>query len=299
MMNTSNTRREPFPSPSEKEDLNKAIKELRLNLKNPPEDFDKNEGRLKLADLLIGRNDASDYIEASKIYDEIINTTLPGKLRCEAMIGKAELLTQSRDNEDIKIGLNLSQKSLEELSGKGDDYFETKAKLVKAELLLRRGKEWDNSEALKIYEEILSNPSTSNYFGMRALVGKIDIMEYFQPVKLEEDLVELIVNCERALEANEDRLNDYFRIKGQALLAELYIKRNSEEGVDKAKKLLNEIANNEAAGVDLRARASLDLAEISSEALARTLIREVRHMEGIDPYILKKAKVLEEKLHSK
>ena len=292
-------RRNPFPSPSEKEDLTKPIEELREKLLSPPEGFDKNEARLELADLLVGRNETGDYIEASRIYEEIINTTPPGKIHAEAIIGRAVLLVQSLDSKDIEMGIAVIQRSEEELKGLGDSYFETKAELVKAELLLRRGKERDNNEALKIYNEILDDPGTSKYFRMRAIVGKIDIMEYFQPVKLEEDLAELIIFCERALEANKDRLNDYFRLKGEVLLAELYIKRNSKEDVEKAKILLNEMANNEVAGVDLRARASLDLAEVSSEKLAKTLIRQVRHMEGIDPYILKKAKVLEDKLSAK
>ncbi len=291
--------RNSFPSPSEKEELTKPIEELREKISNPPPDFDKNEGRLKLADLLVGRNEPGDYIEASKIYEEIINTSVPGKTHAEAVIGKAELLVQSLDNEDIELGLDIIQKSQEDLKGIEDKYFETKAELVKAELLLRRGKEKDNDNALKIYEEILSDPRVSKYFRMRALVGKIDIMEYFSPNKLSEDLGELIVRCERTLEENKNRLNDYFRLKGEVLLAELLIKRNSGDDIARAKKLLTEMANNESAGIDLRARASLDLAEISSEGLAKMLIRQVKHMEGIDPYILKKAKALEDKLKQK
>jgi len=298
-MNASNKNIIPFPSPSEKEDLKRPIEELRQKLANPPEGFDKNKGKVKLADLLVGRNEPGDYIEASKIYEEIIDSSPPGETHAEAVIGKAELLVQSEESEDIESGIKIIQGSISELEGLNDSYFEIKAKLVNAELLLRRGSEKDNGEALKIYDEILEEPNILNYFRMRAIVGKIDIMEYFKPERLKEELEELIIKTEKILDANKERQSDYFRLKGNILLAELYIHRDSKEDVANAKKMLSDVANNEAAGIDLIARASLDLAEVSSEAVAKMLLRQVRHMQGIDPYVFKKAQVLEDKISPK
>ncbi len=291
---------EEYPSPTEKDVLTSQIDELKSILASPPEGFPRNPARIKLADLLVGRNEPGDYIEAAKLFDEVLSGTLPHEEEhVKAIVGKAELSLQSADPAEVDWAIESCTKASTSFERNKRSFFWGKAKVLFAELLIKRGSEEDKRRALDIYEELTSNLSTNKYFKMRAVVGKLELLYYFFRDILEAKAEQSIAECEEALEfLKDERANDYFYLKGMIVLSEVLLWKDKTSFGEKGRKLLKEVVNNESAGDDLRARASLDLAEVSSPSLAKSLIKGVRHMEGIDPYILKKAKAIENALSS-
>jgi tetratricopeptide (TPR) repeat protein len=287
-----------YPSSTERETLTKQIEEIKGALASPPENFPRNKAMIKLADLYVGRNEEADYIEAGKLYDEVLSSSLPREVEhAQALIGNAELAHHSNDPGEVSSAIESTKKALRCLEENQRSFFFGKGKVLLAELLLKRGTDEDRQSALDMYEELTANTAAHKYFKMRAVVGKVELMNYFFKDILEAKAEQSIDECEEALDfLKDERRNDYFYLKGMIVLAEVLLWRDKESFKKKASKLLNDVVNSQSAGDDLRARASLDLAEISSPALAKSLIKGVRHMDGVDPYLLKKAKAIEDAL---
>lgn len=290
---------EEYPSPTKKERLIDEIEELRSALAIPPKELNVNKARIKLADLLTGRNGSGDYIEAGKLYDRVLSSTLPRDAEnSKALIGKAELALTSASPEEVNRALESCASAIDLLEEIEDCvFFHTKGKLTLAELLLKRGDEDGKRLALKLYDEISSNRSAHKYFKMRSLVGKMELLNYFYRDELKGKAEEYIAQFEDILSSQKkDRAGDYFALKGMIVLSEILLWKDRDRFGENAKRMLSDVINDESASDDLRARASLDLAEISSSPLARTLIKGVRKMEGLDSYLLKKAKAIEDAL---
>lgn len=290
---------EDYPSPSNPEEIGFRIESVKGALSSPTQGFPRAKALLKLADLLVGRNRPGDYLEAEKVYDEALSTTLPGdEENSKALIGKAELaLPLSSNPSEIKSAVESCKKALKSLKGKPSDFFFAKGMAVEAELLLKLGGKEEREEAIGLYEEIISKPTTDMYFKLRAVVGVIDLLEAFYKEDLRAKHDRYISALQEAVAAfGEGRPNDYFRIKGMILLSEMMLIKDRAALGENAKRLLLEVINNESASDDLRARASLTLAEVSTSSLARSLIKGVRKMDGIDPYLLRRATTLEDAL---
>jgi len=287
-----------FPSPTEKEKLTSQIEEVKLLISGAGEGLPKNRARIKLADLYVGRNEPGDYQEAAKLYSEISSSSLPrDEEHAKALIGKAELALRSPDTAEIDVAIYSCGKALDLLKKDKRGFFWGKGNILLAELLLKKESEEDKRSALEIYEDIASHPEVHKYFKMRAAVGKLEVLYHFFRDLLKDKAGGAIAECESSLLPFRDkRANDYFYLKGMTVLSEVMLWKDKKQFGDKAKKMLQEVANNESAGDDLRARASLDLAEGSSPSLAKTLIKGVKQMEGLDPYLLKKAKAIEDAL---
>ena len=67
----------------------------------------------------------------------------------------------------------------------------------------------------------------------------------------------------------------------------------------KAEKFLIEVIKMPFAYKDLIARAKLDLADIAAHPKAIELLKEVHQMEGLDPYLIEKASMIEQALKEK
>ncbi len=291
---------EEFPSPTKKEKLTDQIEEVRALLSMPPKGLNINKARIKLADLLTGRNDAGDYIEAGSVYKDVLSGSLPEEAEHQkAELGEVELALTSANPEDVNRSIESCATAVDSLEEREDSvFFFIKGKLLLAELFLKRGDEKGRALALKLYDEILSNPSAHKYFKMRAIVGKLELLNVFERQVLEKNSKGLIAECENILELQRgERSDDYFFIKGILVLSEIMLWRDKDTFIKKAEGMLSEVINNERTSDDLRARASLTLAAVSSPKLARSLIKGVKHMEGLDPYILRKAKAIEDSLH--
>jgi hypothetical protein len=287
-----------YPSPTEKEKLSSQILKLKSLLSSPTPNLLRARALIKLSDLLVGRNSEGDYLEASRLYEEVLSSTTPEEPEnTMALLGKAELKLQSADPVEIEEATNLTRAAVKMLGGDQSDFFYGKAKVLLAELFLKRGGVSDRDQALEIYKQMSADLNVHEYFKLRAVVGKVELLNYFFRKTLLDDADTYIKECESVLSKFKDeRRNDYFRLKGQIVLSEL--KLIKDKGNKDAKTVLEDVANNESAGDDLRARASLDLAEVSSPSLAATLIKGVRKMDGIDPYLLRKARAIEDSLKS-
>jgi hypothetical protein len=279
--------------------LTKQISELSRFISAPPTNYPLNKARVKLADLYIGRNDVGDYVEALNLYKEIISSTLPAEEEhAQAVIGEAELTLQSPDKQAVDMAIYSCGVALESLKNDRRGFFWGKGNILLAELLLKKDSEEDRRSALGIYDDILSHPNVHKYFRMRAAVGKLELMSIFFRDELRSKVEEEIARCESAMEPlRVERPDDYFYLKGLTILAEVMVWHDKGKLGDKARKILENVANEGSAGDDMRARACLDLAEISSPNLARTIIKGVRKMDGIDPYLMRKAKAIEDALH--
>jgi len=287
---------EDFPSPSNPEEIEYQLDCVKDFLGSPKEGSQRPGALLKMADLLVGRNEAGDYLEASKVYDEALSSSLPAdEYNVKAQIGKAELaLPLSTNPSDARKAIEVCKKAAAALKGKPSDFFLAKALAVQAELLLKLGGEKERQEALALYEEMISKPTTNMYFRLRGVVGVIDLLGTYYKAQLSAKYDRYIVALQEAVESlGENRPNDYFRIKGLILLSELMLIKDKDALGENAKRLLLEVINNEAASDDLRARASLSLAEVSSSSLAKSLLKGIRKMDGIDPYLLRRATAIE------
>ena len=96
--------------------------------------------------------------------------------------------------------------------------------------------------------------------------------------------------------ANED---DYFTIKSKVLKAEILISRAKKIDFVRAEKLLMEVIKKPLTYKDLIARAKLGLADIVKHPKAAKFLKEVHEIEGLDPYLVKKAGIIEKALKAK
>ncbi|MFA4905821.1 MAG: hypothetical protein WC645_04885 [Candidatus Margulisiibacteriota bacterium] len=285
-----------FPAPSEREKINKALEKYRSILKKFPQRADSGEIKFGMADLLVGRNDPGDYGKALSLYEDILKTSSSPYLRARAQVGKAELLVPGIKKEAIADALAICDTARKNL-GKAEisDFFVAKTFIVEADLRLVRDEAGDHKKALGIHEKLAKNRKTHWYFRARAQLGKAELILYHYPAKLTEG----ITLCEKAANLLRERKGDYFNQKTKLIESELLLRRGKKEDFKNAETLLKQLVEEAHPYKDLLARGRLDLAEISRTPAARKYLKEVEEMEGLDPYILDKVRLVESKLSSK
>ncbi|MFA5839611.1 MAG: hypothetical protein WC890_03015 [Candidatus Margulisiibacteriota bacterium] len=282
-----------FPIPSEKEKINKAIKRYRYILSQHPNRADAPEILFGIADLLVGRNEASDYGEATKIFDSILHRNPPEYLKARALVGKAELMIGS--SSDFNDAIALCEKARKILDADYIDFFAAKTVAVEAELRLSRNDKGDWEKAVKLIDEVIREKKANWYFKGRALLTKAEILLYKKPQDLRTPL-KMIDACLIQLKSRPD---DYFSHKGRLLRAEILIRREIKGDFERAEKLLTEVIRMKFAYKDLVARAKIDLAQIANHPKASKLISEVLEMEGLDPYLQEKARNSQQTINDK
>ena len=282
---------EGFPSPSEREKLNKAIGRYRLILKTIAWRYDIGEIKFALADLLIGRNDPGDYEEASKYYDDILNVVPDSYLKAKVIVGKAELLISSSKPGDVEKALEMCDEAIDLIDGGEADFFVCKANIVKAELLLKRAVGGDRDRAVRLFDHIVKNRKAHWYFKARAQIGLAELIEY----KKTRDLSRGIGYCDEAIDALKERPHDYFTTKAKVVKGELLSRRGQEKDIRAALQVFRSILRESATlNKDLVARVKLDMAELPNSEDAEKLYGEVSMTGGLDPYLIEKARLIEQ-----
>jgi hypothetical protein len=133
------------------------------------------------------------------------------------------------------------------------------------------------------------------YFKGRAFLSKAEITLYRKP----QDLSSPLKLIDAGLKELKSRPDDYFTNKGRVLKAEILTRRDKHGDFERAEKLLVEVVKMSFAYKDLIARAKLGLADIVNHPRATRLIREVLQMEGLDPYLIEKASVIESSIKTR
>ena len=279
-----------FPIPSEKEKINRALRRYRGILSQHPNRSDAPEIMFGVADLLVGRNESGDYAEALRLYDAILLRAAPEYLRARALVGKAELLIGNRHEFDN--ALTLCEKARKIFKTDVSDFFAAKTYIVEAELLLARQTKGDWAKAINLINQVLKEKQAHWYFKGRALLSKAEMIFYRSP----EDCKTSLTLIDHALKELRSRPEDYFINKGKMLRAEILCRRGKKIDFTRAEKLLLEVIKMPLPYKDLIARAKLDLAEIAHHPKAVKLLKAVHEMEGLDPYLVEKARIIEENL---
>ena len=285
-----------YPAPTEKEKLTRTINKFKRILGNISGAYNISETKFGLADMLVGRNDPGDWKEAMRIYNDVLEIAPSTYLRGRAFIGKAELLIGSKKKEDMEEALGLCEKARKILKEDLSDFFGSKVIAVEAELLAKRAGAGDYNKAGKLYEKIIKAKNAHAYFRGRSMVGKAELC-LFTPKPT--GIPSAINLCSEASKLLADRPDDYFAQKAKLVEVELRIKRGKKDDIEKASALCRLTIKNPQAYKELLARAKLDLAEISRHPLAEKLHKEVLEMEGLDPYLIDKARLIEKALKAK
>ena len=279
-----------FPIPSEREKINKALRRYRNILSRHAERADAPEIMFGIADLLVGRGEPGDHAEATKIYDQILLRNPPEYLKARALVGKSELLIGVP--EEFGNAISLCEKARQILNSDVSEFFAAKTFIVEAELRLARKDKGDWAKALELINRVVKEKDAHWYFRGRALLSKAEIILYRNP----EDFSPALKLVDFAGKELASRPDDYFTNKGKLVKAEILSHRVRKGDFEKAEKILTEVLKMPFAYKDLIARAKLDLADIVSHPKAAKLLKEVHQMEGIDPYLIEKASLIEQAL---
>jgi len=282
-----------FPIPSEKEKINKALKRYRYILSQHPKRSDASEIMFGIADLLVGRGEAGDHAEAVKLYDQILLKNPPEYLKARGLIGKAELLIGQPD--EFGNAISFCEKARKILSHDVSDFFAAKTYIVEAELRLARRDKGDWAQALELINRVVREKDAHWYFRGRALLSKAEIILYRNP----DDLGAALKLVNFSLKELQSRPDDYFANKGKVVKSEILTRRATKLDFKKAENLLTEVVKTPFPYNDLIARAKLDLADIVNHPKAHKLLKEVHQMEGLDPYLIEKASVIEQAIKEK
>jgi hypothetical protein len=281
-----------FPAPSKHEKLNRAIDKYKRLLSKFGNRPDSNEMRFSLADLYVGRNEPEDYARAGVLYGEIMNLSGSANLRARTEVGQAELMVPGIKKEKIAEAIALCQKARHTLKDDLSDFFVAKTYIIEADLRLTRDAKDDHKTALKIHEKLIKDRSANWYFRARSLLGKGELILYHYPPKMTEG----ILLCQRAGKLLRERPGDYFALKAKVVEAELRMHRTKAGDFKAAEKLLKEVVSFPHTYHDLLGRARLNLADISANPLAKKYFNDFQQMEGVDPYLIDKAKLIAKKL---
>lgn len=279
-----------FPVPSEKEKINKVLKRYKSILKQHSERSDSSEIMFGIADLLVGRNDPGDHMEALKLYDQIMLKNPPEYLKARALIGKAELLIGIP--EEFGNAISLCEKARQILGKNLSEFFAAKALVVEAELRLARREKGDWASALELLNQVVKEKDAHWYFRGRALLSKAEIILYRDP----NDFSPALKLVDLSLKELASRPDDYFVGKGKIVKSEILMRRAKSGDLPRAEKLLTEVIKIKFEYKDLVARAKLNLADIVSHPKASKLLKDVHEMEGLDPYLVEKASLVEKAL---
>ncbi|MFA4844063.1 MAG: hypothetical protein WC632_03840 [Candidatus Margulisiibacteriota bacterium] len=282
-----------FPVPSEKEKINKALRRYRNILAQHPKRTDSPEIMFGVADLLVGRGEPGDHAEATKLYDQILLRNPPEYLKARALIGRAELLI----GQPAEFGnaISLCEKARQILGKDMAEFFAAKTIIVEAELRLARRDKGDWATALEMINQVVKEKDAHWYFRGRALLSKAEIVLYRNP----DDLNTALKLVDFSLKEMKSRPDDYFASKGKIVKAEILARRGKKSDLAKAENLLTEVVKIPFAYKDLIARAKLNLADLVSHPKADKLLKEVHQMEGLDPYLIEKASLVEKALRDR
>ncbi len=109
------------------------------------------------AELLVKKGGKAAISQASKLFSKIIGKkNASSYFRARSMVGKAELILYF-GTDVLSKGIKLCDEAIKLLMQRPSDYFNLKARLIKAELLLRRGSSSDLLKAEDLCESVISS----------------------------------------------------------------------------------------------------------------------------------------------
>ncbi len=109
------------------------------------------------AELLVKKGGKAAISQASKLFSKIIGKrNASSYFRARSMVGKAELILYF-GTDVLSKGIKLCDEAIKLLMQRPSDYFNLKARLIKAELLLRRGSSSDLIKAEDLCESVISS----------------------------------------------------------------------------------------------------------------------------------------------
>ncbi len=277
-----------YPSPSAKAKLNKAIGRYKLLEVGEKWHEYMDDIKFALADLLVARGEEEDNKTALKDYDFLIKKSKSNSIKGRAMIGKAELAISGVSKISVDEAIDLCKNGCKLLNGDLREFFVAKGIAVEAELLVKKSGLKNIKLATKLFDKLINKKAANSYFRGRAAVGKAELILYFGI----DSVTKGIKLCEEALKILFDRPFDYFAAKAKLVEAEMLSRRGSSSDLEKAEELCKKVILTSASSRDLAARAKLIVAEISKKERAEKLFTEVLNDDGLDPYIIEKAKLL-------
>ena len=284
-----------FPSPANKDKINKALERYKKVLRSFPNRSDSGEIKFGMADLFVGRNSPGDYKKAMELYNNILLSGGSPYLRARTLVGKAELMVGSGNNEELTDAVSLCESAAKTLKEDINDFFTSKALIIEADLRMSRDEKGDHLKAAKLFEKVADNKKAHWYFRSRGFLGRAELILYHNPDKIKNG----VKFCEQAVKLLEPRPGDYFLIKAKLIDAELRIRRGKKDDLRKAERICSGVTKMKTEYSDLVARAKLTLADISKHPRAHKLYKEVLEMEGLDPYIINKVREAEKNLAKK
>ena len=143
------------------------------------------------AELRLARRDKGDWSYALRLINQIVKEKdAHWYFRGRALLSKAEIILY-RHPEDLGAALKLCDFALKELKSRPDDYFASKGRVLKSEVLTRRAKKGDFEKAEKLLTEILKMPFAYKDIIARAKLDLADIVTHPKAVKLLKQVHEM------------------------------------------------------------------------------------------------------------
>lgn len=136
------------------------------------------------SELRLSRKEKGDWEKALELINRIVKErNAHWYFRGRALLSKAEITLYRKPN-DLSPALKLADLSLRELASRPNDYFTSKGKVVKAEVLTRRERKGDFEKAEKLLTEVLKIPFAYKELVARAKLDLADIVSHPKAAKL-------------------------------------------------------------------------------------------------------------------
>ena len=142
------------------------------------------------AELLVKKGGKAAISQASKLFSRIIGKrSASSYFRARSMVGKAELILYF-GVDSLSRALKLCDEAAKILVSRPSDYFNLKAKAIKAELLLRRGSSSDIIKAEELCEAVIASPLKHKDLVARAKLTLAELSRKDRAKTLFEDVLQ-------------------------------------------------------------------------------------------------------------
>lgn len=161
------------------------------NLGKDLSDFFAAKGLIIEADLRMIRDIGDDHKAAQKLHERLIKDKKANwYFRARAYLGKAELILYHKPGQ-LGIGIDLARQSSKLLAERPEDYFTLKAKIIEAELRIRRGTRQDFQVAERLCKEAAAAKTDYKDLVARAKLNLADILKNPKAQKMYKEVLEM------------------------------------------------------------------------------------------------------------
>ncbi len=142
------------------------------------------------AELLVKKSGTKNIKVASKLFDKLIDKKNANPyFRGRAMVGKAELILY-HGLDSISKGIKLCEDCLEIFADRPLDYFAVKAKVIEAEMLVRRGSSSDIQKAENLCKKVIASSLSNKDLAARAKLVLAETSKKDRAERLFEEVLE-------------------------------------------------------------------------------------------------------------